>query len=67
MIFSQTLKISSAIAALSLITAPALAQDETTGWTGEGSLSAGVTTGNTETTDLGLGLDLGRDFCVWKL
>ncbi len=67
MIFSQTLKVSSAIAALSLIAAPALAEDEATGWTGEGSLSAGVTTGNTETTDLGLGLDIGRDFGVWKV
>lgn len=67
MIFSQTLKISSAIAALALIASPAMAQDKTTGWTGEGSLSAGVTTGNTETTDLGLGVDIGRDFGVWKV
>jgi len=34
----------------------AAAQD--TGWSGEASLSGSKTTGNTETTDLGLGLNL---------
>lgn len=36
------------------------------GWFGEGSFSAGNTTGNTETTDLGLGLKLGKEQGVWK-
>ena len=40
----------------------ALAED---GWTGEGSFSAGYTTGNTETTDLGLGLKLNREAGLW--
>ncbi|MEO0549601.1 MAG: DUF481 domain-containing protein [Pseudomonadota bacterium] len=66
MTFSQTLKLAAATAALGM-TLPAFAQDETEGWTGEGSLSAGVTTGNTETTDLGLGVDVGRDFGVWAV
>jgi len=34
-------------------------------WTGEGSLSAGSTSGNTETTDLGAGLNLTRDTAKW--
>lgn len=48
-----------AILALSPIAA---AED---GWTGEGSFSAGYTTGNTETTDLGLGLKLDRESGLW--
>ncbi|WP_084399603.1 DUF481 domain-containing protein [Henriciella aquimarina] len=43
---------------------PALADD---GWTGEGSFSAGYTTGNTETTDVGLGLDLTREDGPWTV
>lgn len=34
-------------------------------WTGEGAFSAGTTTGNTETTDLGLGLKLRHDGGDW--
>mgnify|MGYP003120945671 FL=1 len=49
------------IAALALVPAAA-AQD---GWTGEGSFSAGYTTGNTETADLGLGVKLNRELGVW--
>ena len=40
----------------------AMAQD---GWTGEGSFSAGTTTGNTETTDLGLGIALAKEAGIW--
>lgn len=36
-------------------------------WTGEGSLSAGMTTGNTETTDIGLGLDMQRQTGGWTI
>ncbi|MEQ9314553.1 MAG: DUF481 domain-containing protein [Henriciella sp.] len=51
------------VAAASLLSAPAaLAED---GWTGEGSFSAGYTTGNTETADLGLGLKLNREQGLW--
>ncbi len=67
MIFSQTLKLSGTIAAFTLVAAPALAQDETVGWTGEGSLSAGLSTGNTDTADIGIAIDLARDFGVWKI
>lgn len=55
-------KIISAAAALAVLASPALAQD---GWSGEGSLSAGVTTGNTETTDVGLGLNMSKEQGPW--
>ncbi len=41
----------------------ALAQD---GWAGEASLTASNTTGNTETTDVGLGLKLAKEADVWR-
>ena len=53
-----------AAAAIALCASPALAQEPT--WTGEGSFSAGYTTGNTETTDLGVGLKLARDAGKWR-
>ena len=37
------------------------------GWSGEGSFSAGSTSGNTDTTDLGLGLDLNRKMGPWNV
>jgi putative salt-induced outer membrane protein len=43
--------------------APAFAED---GLTGEGSLSAGVTTGNTDTKDLGAALKLANQFGDWR-
>lgn len=68
MAFSQYLKFAGAAGVLAL-TLPAHAQDEATGngWSGEGSLSAGTTTGNTETTDIGLGLDVAREMNVWTI
>lgn len=54
-----------AAAVVSAIAAPASAQNAV--WTGEGSFGAGFTTGNTETSDLGLGLKLGRQAGDWKL
>lgn len=56
-----------AVSAVLAIAGPAFAQDAENGWSGEGSFSAGTTTGNTETTDLGLGLSLSRDFGAWKI
>ena len=44
---------------------PAMAAPLTEGWSGEGSFSAGTSTGKTETTDLGLGLDLNRESGRW--
>lgn len=35
------------------------------GWTGEGSLAGSVTTGNTDTTDIGLGLKLEKATDTW--
>lgn len=49
-------------AALLALSPVAAAQD---GWKGEGSFSAGYTTGNTETADLGLGLKLDREAGIW--
>lgn len=42
----------------------AIAQSQT--WTGEGSFGAGFTTGNTETTDVSLGLKLARELDGWR-
>lgn len=57
------------IATLSLLVAaaaPAFAQDAPPlEWTGEGAFNAGVTTGNTETTDLGIGLKLKHQGDNW--
>lgn len=66
--FSQFLKLAAFAGAMTLAL-PAHAQDEeaSNGWSGEGSLSAGTTTGNTETTDIGLGLDVAREFDVWTI
>ena len=36
-------------------------------WSGEGAFSAGATTGNTETSDLGVSLDLERTAQIWSL
>ena len=59
MTFSQYLKLAAFAGAMTLAL-PAHAQDDANsdGWSGEGSLSAGATTGNTETTDIGLGIDV---------
>ena len=43
--------------------APGAAAED--GWTGEASLSAGMTTGNTETTEAGLGVDVDRAAGAW--
>jgi len=45
-----------------LSAAPSFAQD---GWFGEASLTGSRTTGNTETTDLGLGLKLNKEGATW--
>ena len=53
-----------ALAAAMLAANAAVAQ-ERDGWSGEAAFSAGYTTGNTETTDLGLGIDVAREQGVW--
>lgn len=53
-------------AALVLAGFPAAAETPE-GWSGEGSFSAGVTTGNTETSDLGVGVLLDRKAGLWTL
>lgn len=58
------IKMVAAAAALASLGGLATAQEAV--WTGEGSFSAGVTTGNTDTRDLGLGLKLNRDTELWR-
>jgi len=66
--FSQFLKLAAFAGAMTLAL-PAHAQDEdaSNGWSGEGSLSAGMTTGNTDTTDIGIGVDVAREMNVWTI
>ncbi|MEL7110554.1 MAG: DUF481 domain-containing protein [Pseudomonadota bacterium] len=67
MTISQFFKLAAFAGAMTLAM-PAHAQEEASnGWSGEGSLSAGVTTGNTETTDLGLGVDVAREMGLWTV
>ncbi|MEM7458399.1 MAG: DUF481 domain-containing protein [Pseudomonadota bacterium] len=67
MTISQYFKLAAFAGAMTLAL-PGHAQDDAAnGWSGEGSLSAGVTTGNTETTDLGLGVDVARTMNVWTV
>ena len=41
--------------------------EEQDGWAGEAAFSAGYTTGNTETTDIGLGVDVTRTEGLWSI
>lgn len=65
MIFESTPKFA-LLAGLAVCTLPANAEDASPGkWSGEGSFSAGTTSGNTETTDLGLAIDVARTADRW--
>ncbi len=60
------LKLFAFATAFILVSPLAIAQEAgSTAWTGEGAFNAGLTTGNTETTDLGLGLKLAREAGLW--
>ncbi|WP_427789875.1 DUF481 domain-containing protein [Brevundimonas diminuta] len=52
-------------ALIAAVASPALAQEAV--WTGEGSFGAGFTSGNTDTSDMGLGLKLSRKTGDWKV
>ncbi|WP_427453880.1 DUF481 domain-containing protein [Litorimonas sp. WD9-15] len=54
-----------ALMATTAMATTAMAQDAD-GWSGEASLTGSKTTGNTETTDIGLGLQLAKESGVWK-
>ncbi len=58
-----------AATALALCSGTATAQSQPffNGWTGEGNLGAGITTGNTDTVDIGVGLKLAKEFGPWKV
>jgi len=60
-------KLASAIALIAAFApAPlALADTPPDGWAGEGSLTAGTTSGNTETTDIGIGVKVDRTAQLW--
>ncbi len=60
------MRVSLAAAFLVAMLFPSLTDAQTAEWAGEGSFNAGVTTGNTETTDVGLALKLSRDTQIWK-
>lgn len=61
------MRIVTLLCAAFFISAPIATADVTDGWSGEGSFSAGTTSGNTDTTDLGLGLDLTRKVGDWAV
>jgi len=54
-----------AVALAATCIAPAFAQDPPKEWTGEGAFNAGVTQGNTHTTDIGAGLKLKHTAGQW--
>lgn len=62
------LKYSIAFAAVSAFAVSANAEEEKAApeeWVGESAFSASATSGNSETTDVGLGVDVKRDWGVW--
>lgn len=64
----STKTLCAAVAATALMSAtPSFAQSSMLdGWSGEASLTGSKTTGNTETTDLGLGLNLKKESDKWR-
>lgn len=42
------------------------AQDDDNGWTGEGAFGAGLTTGNTDTVDVSVGVKIAKEAGKWK-
>lgn len=58
-------RVAAVLATCAFLASPVIAQEDEEGWSGEGSFSAGATTGNTDTTDLGLGLKLSKKDGVW--
>lgn len=58
-----------AAAALALCSGTATAQSQSflDGWTGEGNLGGGITTGNTDTVDVGIALKVAKEFGPWKV
>ncbi len=53
------------VALLASVSSAAFAEETKSGWTGEGALSAGQTSGNTDTRDIGLGLKLAKTSGPW--
>lgn len=53
-------------AAIGLMMAPVANAQILDGWSGEASLTGAKTTGNTETTDVGLGLKLKKESGLWR-
>ncbi len=59
------MRILAAVAAGGCLSGTAMA--EAPEWKGEGSLSAGLNTGNTDTSDLGIGVKMGRKTPLWRM
>lgn len=59
------------LTAAAVVALSGAAQAQSTGWTdgwsGEGSLGAGVTTGNTDTVDIGVGINVAKEFGLYKV
>ncbi len=53
------------LASVAMLAGQTAVAQESNGWSGEAAFSAGSTTGNTDTTDLGLGIDVAREKGVW--
>jgi putative salt-induced outer membrane protein len=54
-------------AAVAVLVAPLARANTLAGWSGEGSVSAGYTTGNTETSDFALGVKAAKEVEKWRL
>jgi len=66
-IIAAALGLSVAGAASAQTQAPAQPQSFWSGWTGEGNLGAGITTGNTDTVDIGVALKVAKAFGPWNV
>tara|TARA_R110000851_G_scaffold165704_7_gene310753 strand:- start:306 stop:1079 length:774 start_codon:yes stop_codon:yes gene_type:complete len=55
------------IAGVGILACQPAFSEEQDGWAGEAAFSAGYTTGNTETTDIGLGVDVTRTEGLWSI
>lgn len=60
------MKLTGFLTTVALIAVPVSASAQLAGWSGEASLTGSQTTGNTETTDVGLGLNLTKDSDLWR-
>ena len=63
----MTPRLDMAVATMSAILLTPIAHADTPLWSGDGSVSASMSSGNTETTDVGVAVDLNRDTGTWTI